>query len=148
MGKLKHGLLRRSVSRPPEYVVWGKMNSRCRNPRAPDWKNYGGRGITVCERWRDYTAFISDMGPRPTAQHSIERVDNDRGYEPGNCIWATRAVQVANRRPRKPPTHCVRGHPFDETNTYHRPDGKRGCKECRRSNLRSLRASKRAEANV
>lgn len=82
------------------YIVWQQMLSRCGNPAADDFKNYGGRGITVCARWqgRDgFANFEADMGPRPDG-HSIERQRNDGNYEPGNCVWATRAVQSRNKR--------------------------------------------------
>ena len=81
----------------PEYRVWRAMKSRCFNQRAPAWKNYGGRGITVCERWLKYEHFRADMGPRP-AGTSIDRINNDGNYEPGNCRWATRAQQNNNTR--------------------------------------------------
>jgi hypothetical protein len=77
----------------PEYNIWTGMKQRCLNPRCKDYPRYGGRGITVCERWQKFENFYEDMGPRPSPGHSIDRVDNDRGYEPGNCIWATVAEQ-------------------------------------------------------
>jgi hypothetical protein len=95
-----------------EYDVWCKMKARCLNPHDEAYKNYGERGITVCDRWKDdFSAFLSDMGRRPESHLTIERVDNDKGYSPDNCIWATRAVQNRNQRPRKRKTHCKRGHP-------------------------------------
>lgn len=74
------------------------MRDRCNNPRRKQWKDYGGRGIKVCERWNDFTAFLADMGERPSNKHSIERRDNERGYEPNNCYWATRTQQNHNKR--------------------------------------------------
>jgi hypothetical protein len=79
------------------YWVWAAMIQRCHNPRNPGFKNYGGKGVAVCDRWRhSFDAFRSDMG-LPPAGHSIERQDNSAGYEPGNCVWATRADQNRNR---------------------------------------------------
>lgn len=84
---------------PPEYTVLAGMIQRCEDPDSEHYAYYGGRGITVCARWRhDFAAFLSDMGPRPSSQHSIDRIDNAKGYEPGNCRWATRTEQMRNTR--------------------------------------------------
>lgn len=136
-GRVKHGLGGRT-SRAPEFNAWCKMRQRCESPNSPDYKNYGGRGIAVCERWSDFAAFIADMGSRPSPQHSIERQDNDSGYSPDNCVWATRDVQARNRRPRAVKDTCAKGHPLSGDNLYQRPDGKRGCRTCRKGNMRDF----------
>ena len=93
-----HGL-----KRHPLYHTWLNMMRRCHHPDDRNYKNYGGRGITVCPRWHDVAAYIEDierlLGPRPDGK-TMDRIDNDRGYEPGNVRWATAAEQSANKRPR------------------------------------------------
>lgn len=74
------------------------MHLRCKSFGDKCYHLYGARGITVCERWRKFENFYADMGPRPTPKHTIERVDNDKGYDPSNCIWADRKVQARNTR--------------------------------------------------
>lgn len=81
------------------YMRWTGMLERCTNPKSSNWKNYGGRGITVCERWMRFDNFLSDMGV-PAFGLSIDRIDNDKGYEPSNCRWATPIEQRQNQRPR------------------------------------------------
>lgn len=80
----------------PEYHTWESMWYRCTNPNAKFWHIYGGKGVRVCDRWRDFPSFYDDMGPRPTLQHSIERVRSSGNYEPGNCKWATPTEQSNN----------------------------------------------------
>jgi hypothetical protein len=93
----KHGLSYR-----PEYRAWQTMRLRCTVPTNPAWKDYGGRGISVCDRWRDdVAAFVADMGPKPSRKHELDRIDNDRGYEPGNCRWVLRKTNCRNRRSSK-----------------------------------------------
>jgi hypothetical protein len=89
-------------ARSPEYSAWQGMRSRCFNPAATGFVHYGARGITVCERWRNsFENFLADMGRRPSARHSLDRIDNDGDYEPGNVRWATQAEQTANKGHRR-----------------------------------------------
>jgi hypothetical protein len=87
-------------SKSAEYNSWSDMKSRCYNPRVRKFHLWGGRGITVCKRWfTSFPNFLSDMGKRPTAKHSLDRFPNkDGNYEPGNCRWATSKQQACNRR--------------------------------------------------
>ena len=83
------------------YRIWQGMIYRCSNPNLRIYKYYGGRGITVCERWHEFENFLQDMGERPKGL-SIDRINNDGNYEPGNCRWATTSEQASNqRRPKK-----------------------------------------------
>lgn len=86
-------------SAEPEYLSWVRMQRRCYEPKYKQYKDYGGRGIRVCDAWRsDYLTFIRDMGRKPTPSHSLDRIDNDGDYEPKNCRWATTTEQSRNRR--------------------------------------------------
>lgn len=88
-----------------EYTSWRGAKSRCTDPRDRGWRNYGGRGISVCDRWMygesgisAFACFVVDMGPRPSPKHSLDRINNDGNYEPGNCRWATLKQQHRNTR--------------------------------------------------
>jgi hypothetical protein len=86
------------ASRTPEHMVWGTLIQRCTNPNSRKYKSYGGRGLTVCDEWKEFSNFIRDMGPRPSPKHSIDRIDNNKGYFPSNCRWATCEQQAGNTR--------------------------------------------------
>jgi len=89
----------------PEYQAWKSMKRRCLCPQVKNYANYGGRGITICDRWiKSSAAFLADMGPRPGPDYSLERVKNHLGYSPENCVWATRPAQQRNKRPQPGPT--------------------------------------------
>lgn len=90
-----HALLKTAT-----YRSWDHMMQRCYNEQNDDFLNYGGRGIKVCDEWQSFKSFLRDMGDRPKSC-SIHRINNDLGYEPGNCKWATAKEQASNRRPRK-----------------------------------------------
>jgi len=101
--KFKTINLKHNMSKSSEHIAWMSMIQRCTNPNNKQWKDYGGRGITVCDRWRySYENFINDMGPKPSPDHSLDRFPNNDGiYEPNNCRWATSKEQANNRRTTK-----------------------------------------------
>jgi len=88
-----------AYNRSPEYSCWVNIKHRTRNPEHASYPDYGGRGITMCDEWyEDFNAFLSHIGPRPSSDHSVDRIDNEGNYEPGNVRWATRSEQQFNRR--------------------------------------------------
>src|SRR5690349_13055815 len=115
-GETTHGM-----SHTPTYRVWQAMIRRCSSPNDKTRNLYGGRGIQVCERWRDFANFYRDMGPRPDGL-TLDRINVDGNYEPGNCRWATYSEQNRNRRPT---LVCKNGHRRTELNTLVCPDSRR-----------------------
>ncbi len=107
-----------------EYNSWRAMIARCEDPDHPSWKHYGGRGVVVCARWRmSFASFLLDMGLRPSARHSLDRIDVERGYYPGNVRWSTPEVQARNKRVVE-----LTGQRFGRLTVLHRaprqPDGR------------------------
>ena len=96
MGNWKHGHCKNNII-TPTYTIWASMHARCNNSKNKAYKWYGGRGIVVCDRWKDFRHFLSDMGERPKGL-TIERKDNDGNYKPNNCKWATQQEQQQNKR--------------------------------------------------
>lgn len=98
--QLRNSNVTHGMSTTSEYNSWIQMKNRCHNSNSVRFEDYGGRGIFVCDRWMNsFENFLEDMGLKPSPIHSIERKDNDLGYYPGNCVWATPTEQANNRRP-------------------------------------------------
>lgn len=111
MGK---GNITHDGTRTSEWLVWKNMRSRCTNPNTRSFPRYGGRGIKVCERWSDFQNFKDDMGCRPSPKHSLDRIDNNGHYEPGNCRWATQKQQQRNRTSNTPAEYLGENRPISE----------------------------------
>lgn len=128
---------------------WDTMIRRCTDPKNHKYADYGGRGITVAPEWLDFEYYYRDVGDPPEPGLSLDRIDNNGNYEPGNVRWATPVVQRANRRRRPEITHCPKGHPYAGDNLYIYPNGKaRSCRACKRQAWRDRderKAKKAAE---
>jgi hypothetical protein len=98
-----------------EYRIWRNMHSRCKRPNLKSYASYGGRGIKVCERWGKFVNFYADVGPCPSPNHSLDRINNDGDYEPSNCRWATGSQQMLNQRDKKSRLG-IRGITYEEKN--------------------------------
>lgn len=124
-----------------EYKIWEGIKQRCLNPNERGYPKYGGRGIKVCDEWAaSFQAFFDYVGYRPGPEFTIDRIDNDGNYEPGNVRWATARQQSANQRPRRKPEFCKSGqHRFSPENTM--PDGR--CLTCRLAYKSAIATAKR-----
>jgi len=111
-----HGL----SSKTSEYHIWAAMMQRCENTNNVDYEYYGARGIKVCERWKTFANFIVDMGKKPSEKHTLERKDNNKGYNKGNCVWENRTTQARNQRLRKDNTTGIRGVQWDKDRKKYR----------------------------
>jgi len=141
-GHPKHGHATKRFGLSPTYISWVAMKGRCLQPKNEKYPSYGGRGVTICDRWRTFVNFLADMGDRPEGK-TLDRFPNRNGnYEPGNCRWATPQEQADNsdieaKGWKRNITHCPAGHPYDETSLC--SDGSRRCLPCNRIRQKSKR---------
>lgn len=116
--------------RSAEYIAWQNMKSRCYDSSRPGYELWGGRGITVCDRWKNsYETFLQDMGRRPNDNYSLDRINNDGNYTPENCRWASKSEQESNKTKL---VTCRKGHPLIGDNIVISTDGRVRCAICKR----------------
>jgi hypothetical protein len=135
----------------PEYRIWCQIKDRCLNRNSHAYDDYGARGIFICDEWRNnFDAFVESIGRRPTPKHTLDRKDNDKGYEPGNMRWTTRRVQALNTRVRRDSTSGIKGvqwnKGFRNWQVTINHDGKRHYLGAFRYKEDAIKARKEAEA--
>lgn len=112
----------------PLYFTWKEMRRRCLSKTHKQYKDYGGRGIYIDKSWDDFKIFVKDMGPKPSKDYSVDRIDNSKGYSKENCRWATAKEQSMNRRLR---LKCSYGHQWTTESTIWSHNGKNKCRRCK-----------------